>query len=662
MFDDGESGAAVAPSAAPAAPWGADPDDGGALDFLSRESVAGRSRWSLGPEFALNAPVDARQHAALEQLSDLAHQEGEGLSDGEVLEVMAAWSRQVAAAELRVREWAAVLARRPAMTPMWRSSTGARSDTAADEVGLRLGVSRRRGQQLIDEGQVLGDVLYPVAQEMATGRIDAGKAAILVEALGEQEPHVAVAVCEQVLPVAENLDHAGLRRRVQAVIVQSDPVGVMTRHQRAVRLRRVNRVRMRADGMASFSAVLAAPDAVALEQACEAAARAARAARAAGVAGGSDVTGDGATDSRSTGDGGPDGGRTLEQLRADALVSMGARALSEGFLPLLPAADRRGRRGAAVPVRFSGRTAGLTVIATTRVQEGRDGAATLADLAAHDIYDWEPDLDDADVATPAAATPAATRGAAPRQAMDPGSDPYVDWDAPPSCRPGVDAPELVGYGAIAPGVVRALMGSAPWVTVVEPVQADADPPPPTRSYRPSAELDRHVRVRDVTCVVPGCLVPAARCDLDHQVPWPAGPTSAANLRAVCRRHHLLRTHAGHDLTVLGDGTVRWRSALGQVVWSAPDGSLGRGGPAGPDGTPAPRPAPWGRNRAVPRLSDAEVERRVRDLEDAETDDPSIDDDGYDYDGDDADDQGGVPAELVPSHPSPHEANLARWAP
>lgn len=348
--------------------------------LLLREGVAEVSRAALGAEFAVDAPVDSRQHAALERLSDLGYQEGEGLTDGEVLEVMAAWSRQVAAAELQVREWAAVLARRPTMSPMWRSSSGARCDTAADEVGLRLGISRRLGQRLIDEGQVLGDVLSPVAEELATGRIDAGKASILVEALGEQDPHVAVAVCEQVLPVADSLDHAGLRRRVQAVIVQADPGGAMARHQRAVRLRRVNRVRMRADGMASFSAVLAAPDAVALEQACEAAARAARA-----VGEASEVD---------AGKPGAGAARTLEQLRADALVSMGVRALSEGCLPLLSVADRRGARGETVPVVFSGRTAGLTMIATSRVQEGRDGAATLAEVALHDIYDWEPDRRD----------------------------------------------------------------------------------------------------------------------------------------------------------------------------------------------------------------------------------------------------------------------------
>lgn len=699
MFDTGggSADAAMRPEYL-AAPLGVDPGDGLGPVLLLREGVAEVSRAALGAEFAVDAPVDSRQHAALERLSDLGYQEGEGLTDGEVLEVMAAWSRQVAAAELQVREWAAVLARRPTMSPMWRSSSGARCDTAADEVGLRLGISRRLGQRLIDEGQVLGDVLSPVAEELATGRIDAGKASILVEALGEQDPHVAVAVCEQVLPVADGLDHAGLRRRVQAVIVQADPGGAMTRHQRAVRLRRVNRVRMRADGMASFSAVLAAPDAVALEQACEAAARAARATRAAGAASEVDAGKAGAGD-----------GRTLEQLRADALVSMGVRALSEGCLPLLPVADRQGARGEAVPVVFSGRTAGLTVIATSRVQEGRDGEATLADVALHDIYDWEPDprdprgvgsagpeasvvdlsgaradlcadegddaradlcadddaradlcADEADLDAVRLVTGATSRPHV-RQALDPGPDPYVDWDSPPTYRPGIDAPELVGYGAIAPGVVRALIGAASWVTVVEPVFPDADPPPSTRSYRPSAELDRHVRVRDVTCVVPGCLVPASRCDLDHHVPWPLGPTSATNLHVLCRQHHLLKTHAGHDLTVLDDGTIRWRTALGQVVWRRADGSIGRGDPDDPADR---RPVPWGRTRAVPQLSGAEVERRMRDLEDAERDDRGFDDRAFDDLWPD-DRRGDPPWACDPwadGHPGAAGTHLARWAP
>lgn len=38
------------------------------------------------------------------------------------------------------------------------------------------------------------------------------------------------------------------------------------------------------------------------------------------------------------------------------------------------------------------------------------------------------------------------------------------------------------------------------------------------------------------------MVPAERSDLDHQVPWPVGPTEAADLWALCRRHHRMKSH------------------------------------------------------------------------------------------------------------------------
>lgn len=63
-----------------------------------------------------------------------------------------------------------------------------------------------------------------------------------------------------------------------------------------------------------------------------------------------------------------------------------------------------------------------------------------------------------------------------------------------------------------------------------------------RQYRPSAALERAVRTRDVTCRFPGCRRAAASkgVDLDHTVPWPSGPTSAHNLVALCRHHHLVK--------------------------------------------------------------------------------------------------------------------------
>jgi hypothetical protein len=59
---------------------------------------------------------------------------------------------------------------------------------------------------------------------------------------------------------------------------------------------------------------------------------------------------------------------------------------------------------------------------------------------------------------------------------------------------------------------------------------------------PSAKLRIAVQARDGTCRFPTCTRPAIESDLDHKTPHPRGPTSAANLRALCRRHHNMKTH------------------------------------------------------------------------------------------------------------------------
>ncbi|WP_300343145.1 HNH endonuclease signature motif containing protein, partial [Nesterenkonia sp.] len=63
---------------------------------------------------------------------------------------------------------------------------------------------------------------------------------------------------------------------------------------------------------------------------------------------------------------------------------------------------------------------------------------------------------------------------------------------------------------------------------------------------PPPRLRAALQLRDGTCQAPGCLVPAANCDIDHITPWPQGKTHADNLQALCRRHHRLKT-AGHPI-------------------------------------------------------------------------------------------------------------------
>lgn len=54
---------------------------------------------------------------------------------------------------------------------------------------------------------------------------------------------------------------------------------------------------------------------------------------------------------------------------------------------------------------------------------------------------------------------------------------------------------------------------------------------------PSRKLRIALDARDGLCAFPTCGVPVSSCDADHVIPSPRGPTSAENLRHLCRRHH-----------------------------------------------------------------------------------------------------------------------------
>jgi hypothetical protein len=63
---------------------------------------------------------------------------------------------------------------------------------------------------------------------------------------------------------------------------------------------------------------------------------------------------------------------------------------------------------------------------------------------------------------------------------------------------------------------------------------------------PSAKLHTAIEIRDGTCQFATCNRPAAQCDKDHELPYPHGPTTGANLGSLCRRHHEMKTHHVFD--------------------------------------------------------------------------------------------------------------------
>ena len=84
-----------------------------------------------------------------------------------------------------------------------------------------------------------------------------------------------------------------------------------------------------------------------------------------------------------------------------------------------------------------------------------------------------------------------------------------------------------------------------------------------RTYRPGAGLARLVRARDGTCRHPGCATPAQRCDLDHVIAYPHGPTTAANLQSLCRTHHGFKHHGGWTITMTPEGVCTWTAPNGR---------------------------------------------------------------------------------------------------
>jgi hypothetical protein len=113
------------------------------------------------------------------------------------------------------------------------------------------------------------------------------------------------------------------------------------------------------------------------------------------------------------------------------------------------------------------------------------------------------------------------------------------------------------------------------------------PPPETHGYRPSAALDRFVRVRDRRCRFAGCRMPVSAGELDHDVRYPLGRTAAGNLTGYCTHHHRGKHQA--------PGWTYARGADGILTITTPTGLTARTSPPpllGATASPANDPAPF----------------------------------------------------------------------
>ncbi|MCU1672864.1 MAG: endonuclease [Frankiales bacterium] len=150
------------------------------------------------------------------------------------------------------------------------------------------------------------------------------------------------------------------------------------------------------------------------------------------------------------------------------------------------------------------------------------------------------------------------------------------WVSAPQCRQWLPLAELrqvcVNGGQVVDVADRVVRSGPTPAGVRDAVLAMvSDPGPITEKtwrtelqHDPGPALRGFVDIRDVVCDGPtGARVPAARCDHDHDLRYPDGPTAAWNLKARAGRTHLLK-HRGWTPLRTGTSTL-WISPAGQLV-------------------------------------------------------------------------------------------------
>lgn len=160
-----------------------------------------------------------------------------------------------------------------------------------------------------------------------------------------------------------------------------------------------------------------------------------------------------------------------------------------------------------------------------------------------------------------------------------------------------EAPVLTGHGPLPADVALRLIADAGWQRIIYDPKTGALLEVGSTVHDPPRALREHVLVRDGGCTQPICSTP--RVDLDHNIPFPHGPTNAANLRSRCRHHHHLKQHPAWQVRVREGGRIDWIAPTGHTypehqpdLRPGPTATLRPDAHIGPDAEQADDPPPF----------------------------------------------------------------------
>jgi hypothetical protein len=157
-------------------------------------------------------------------------------------------------------------------------------------------------------------------------------------------------------------------------------------------------------------------------------------------------------------------------------------------------------------------------------------------------------------------------GPGPRDGPDPpGGSPGTGFTVTACRTPG--SPDGYGTWRLSAGIP----GHPDLTAMIEPVAIDTcDHRHQATGHDPGVTLRHLTKIRHATCTAPTCRRPAARCDLDHSVPYEAGGrTCMCNTGPKCRRHHRLKQHTHWKADQITPGTVRWTTPSGRTYDTEP---------------------------------------------------------------------------------------------
>ncbi len=121
--------------------------------------------------------------------------------------------------------------------------------------------------------------------------------------------------------------------------------------------------------------------------------------------------------------------------------------------------------------------------------------------------------------------------------------------------------DLEGLGVLSLPALKELLSTS--AVTVRPV-IDLNRPTASSGYTPSPTVREAMVLTNESCVHPYCDRPARRCESEHTIPYPHGPTASGNLGPECSSHHRVKTHGGWRVKQPFNGVFVWRAPTGHL--------------------------------------------------------------------------------------------------